>query len=228
MTYYTTPTPASSEPAAPKPVSLVSRPIVKLLAYLVSWFVYSLSFALLGYSVIGVMSVGGTCASGQTAYTIAVQCPQDATVFLPWVIFTGLLAVALAVGLANGIGFQLRVWAWPILFGVLGGLFLLAGEVVGYLLGALFIIMALVPLVIELRASIQRVFIGSFNIFGQQFKEGPKAQPSFSSRKLPNPPDAVRAGIGDWAVAILGFTIPAAAGPYVATVWVAALAASNG
>jgi len=228
MTFYSTPTPASSEPAAPKPVSFVSRPIVKLLAYLVSWFVFSMSFVLLGYSVIGVMSVGGTCASGNTAYVIATQCPESATVFLPWVIFTGLLAVGLAVGLANGVGFQLRVWAWPILFGVLGGLFLLAGEVVGYLIGAMFIIMALVPLVIELRASIQRVFLGSFNIFGQQYKEGAKAQPSFSSRKMPNPPDAVRPGIGDWAIDILGFVIPAAAGLYVATLWVAALAASAG
>jgi hypothetical protein len=227
MTYYSTPTPAS-EPAAPKPVSFVSRPIVKLLAYLVSWFVFSMSFALLGYSVIGVMSVGGTCASGNTPYVIATQCPESATVFLPWVIFTGLLAVALAVGLANGVGFQLRVWAWPILFGVLGGLLLLAGEVVGYLIGAMFIIMALVPLVIELRASVQRVFLGSFNIFGQQFKEGAKAQPSFSSRKMPNPPDAVRPGIGDWAIDILGFVIPAIAGLYVATLWVAALAASAG
>ena len=228
MTFYTAPTPASSEPAAPKPVSFVSRPLVKLLAYLVSWFVFSLSFALLGYSIIGVMSVGGTCASGNTPYVIATQCPESATVFLPWVIFTGLIAVGIAVVLANGIGIQLRVWAWPILFGVLGGLFLLAGQVVGYLLGAMFIIMALVPLVIELRASIQRVFLGSFNIFGQQFKEGPKAQPSFSSRKMPNPPDAVKPGIGDWAIDILGFIIPVLAGLYVATLWVAALAASNG
>jgi hypothetical protein len=228
MTFYSTPTPASSEPAAPTPVSFVSRPIVKLLAYLVSWFVFSMSFALLGYSIIGVMSVGGTCASGNTAYVIATQCPEGATVFLPWVIFTGLLSVGLAVGLANGIGFQLRVWAWPILFGVLGGLFLLAGEVVGYLIGAMFIIMALVPLVIELRASVQRVFLGSFNIFGQQFKEGAKAQPSFSSRKMPNPPDAVRPGIGDWAIDILGFLIPAIAGLYVAILWVAALAPTVG
>jgi hypothetical protein len=228
MTFYTAPTPASSEPAAPKPVSFVSRPLVKLLAYVVSWFVFSASFALLGYSVIGVLSVGGTCASGNTAYTIAVQCPENAVVFLPWVIFTGLIAVGIAVGLAGGIGFQLRVWAWPILFGVLGGLFLVGGGVVGYLIGALFIIMALVPLVIELRASVQRVFLGSFNIFGKQFREGPKAQPSFSSRKMPNPPDAIKPTAGDWAIDILGFLIPLIAGYYVATAWVTALAVSTG
>jgi hypothetical protein len=228
MTFYTTPTPASSEPAAPGPVSFVSRPLVKLLAYVVSWFMFSTSFALLGYSVIGVMTVGGTCASGNTPYVIATPCPENAVVFLPWVIFTGLIAVGIAVGLASGIGFQLRVWAWPILFGVLGGLFLISGQVVGYLIGAMFIVMALVPLVIELRASIQRVFLGSFNIFGQQFREGPKAQPSFSSRKMPNPPDAIKPGIGDWAIDILGFVLPAAAGLYVATAWVAALSAGAG
>ena len=228
MTSYTPPTPAGSTPAAPKPASFASRPLVKLLAYVLSWFIFSTSFALLGYTVIGVMSVGGTCASGNTAYTIAVQCPESAVVFLPWVIFTGLIAVGLGVALANGIGFQLRVWAWPILFGVLGALFVIAGQVVGYLVGAMFIIMALVPLVIELRASVQRVFLGSFNIFGQQFRESAKAQPSFSSRKMPNPPDAVKAGIGDWAVDILGFLVPAVAGLYVATLWINALGASQG
>ncbi len=75
-----------------------------------------------------------------------MQCPQAAVVFLPWCIFTGLIAVGIAVVLANGIGFQLRVWAWPVLFGVLGGIFALSGELVGYLLG--FIVPALGGLVV--------------------------------------------------------------------------------
>jgi hypothetical protein len=227
MTFYTSPTPASSEPAAPKPVSFVSRPLVKLAAYLLSWFLFTLSFGLFGFAVLGVMSVGGACASGQTAYVIANQCP-DSTAFIFPGIFGGLIAVGLAVALASGIGFQLRVWAWPILFGVLGGLFLLGGGPVGYGVGAMFVIMALVPLVLELRASVQRVFLGSFNIFGQQFKESPKAQPSFSSRKMPNPPDAVKPGIGDWAIDILGFIIPAIAGLYVAAAWTGELIVSKG
>jgi hypothetical protein len=227
MTFYTSPTPASSEPAAPKPVSFVSRPLVKLVAYLLSWFLFTLSFGLFGFAILGVMSVGGTCASGQTAYVIAHQCPDSTNFIFPGII-GGLIAVGLAVALAGGIGFQLRVWAWPILFGVLGGVFLLAGQLVGYLIGAMFIIMALVPLVLELRASVQRVFLGSFNIFGQQFKESPKAQPSFSSRKMPNPPDAIKPGIGDWAIDLLGFIIPAIAGLYVAALWTGALIVSQG
>jgi hypothetical protein len=227
MTFYTSPTPASSEPAAPKPVSFVSRPLVKLVAYLLAWFLFSMGFALFGFAIIGVMSVGGTCASGNTAYVIANQCPDSANFIFPG-IAAGLISLVFGIGFANGIGIQLRVWAWPILFGVLGGLFLLAGQLVGYLLGAMFIIMALVPLVLELRASVQRVFLGSFNIFGQQFKESPKAQPSFSSRKMPNPPDAVKAGIGDWAIDILGFIIPAVAGVYVAAAWTGELVVSRG
>jgi hypothetical protein len=226
MTFYTAP--AAPEPAAPKRASLVSNPLIKLVAYLASWFIYAASFTLLVASFVAVISVGGSCASGNTPYQITRPCPVDATAFLPWVIVTGLIAVGIAVGLANGIGFQLRVWAWPFLFGILGAGFLLAGGAVGWGIGALFIVMALVPLVIELRGSVQRAFLGSFSIFGQQFREGPKAQPTFSSRKMPNPPDAVKPKPGDWAIALLGFAASAYAGYYVAVLWVASLHAGRG
>ena len=227
MTYYTAPTPATPEPAAPKRTSILANPLFKLLAYVVSWFVYSTSFALL---VLSLASLGGlgSCASGNTPYVIENQCPDLVVDFIPWVIFTGLIGVALGVVFANGIGIQPRVWAWPFLFGILGAGFILAGGGVGWGVGALFVVMALVPLVIELRASVQRVFLGSFSIFGQQFQEGPKAQPSFSSRRMPNPPDAVKPKAGDWAIALLGFLIPVVAGIYVATIWVASIAGSKG
>ena len=214
MTVTTTPT---------KAVGFTSRPLVKAVAYLLAWFLFSLSFMLLVYSVVSVIEVGGTCASGNTAYVIAVQCPQDATVFLPWCIFSGLIAVAIGVVFANGIGIQPRVWAWPILFGSLGGLFVAAGGAVGWGVGAMFIIMALVPLALELKASVQRVFLGSFNVSGQQFRESPKAQPSFSSRKMPNPPDAIKPSPGAWLFALFGFAIPCILGYMLATAWVNAL-----
>ena len=216
---------------APKPVGIASLPVVKLLAYLVSWFGFSLSFVLFGYAIEAVGAVGGTCASGNTAYVIQTPCPAAAD-FIPWVIFSALIAVGIGVGFANGIGLQTRVWAWPILFGVLGLFFLAAGifggQLVGWIIGAMFIVMALVPLVIELRASVQRVFLGSFDIFGHQFYEGPKAQPSFSSRRMPNPPDAIRPNAGSWAIAWLGFIVAAGAGYFVAVSWINALAASQG
>ncbi|HEX4444984.1 MAG TPA: hypothetical protein VHZ81_15545 [Galbitalea sp.] len=225
MTFYTAPTPATPEPAAPKRTSVIANPVFKLFAYLIAWFVFSASFTLF---VEAISTVQGSCASGNTPYVIARPCSADVLDFIPWVIFTALIAVGIAVVFANGIGFQLRVWAWPLTFGILGAGFIGAGGGVGWGIGALFIVMALVPLVIELRASIQRVFLGSFNIFGQQFKESPKAQPSFSSRKMPNPPDAVKPKLGDWAVALLGFVIPLLAGYYVALLWVSALHASQG
>jgi hypothetical protein len=228
MSFSTVPTPAAPQPVAPKSSTVLANPLLKLVAYLASWFIYTASFTLLIDSFAAVLAVGGSCASGNTPYEITRPCPVDATAFLPWVIFTGLIAVGLAVVFANGIGFQLRVWAWPFLFGILGTGFLLAGGAVGWGVGAVFIIMALVPLAIELRASVQRVFLGSFNIFGQQFREGPKAQPSFSSRTMPNPPNAVRPRVSDWAIALLGFLIPAAAGIYVAALWVGSLHASQG
>jgi hypothetical protein len=206
-----------------KRVSFISRPVVKIVAYLLSWFLFSLSLVLLVYSVLSVAEVGGACASGNTAYAIAVQCPQDATAFLPWVIFSGLIAVAIAVVFANGIGVQPRVWAWPILFGGLGAIFVLGGGPVGWGVGGLFIVMALVPLALELKASVQRVFLGSFNVFGQQFRESPKAQPSFSSRTMPNPPDAITPSPGAWLFAFFGFAIPCVLGYMLATAWVNAL-----
>ena len=228
MTFYSTPTPASSEPPAPKPVSFNNRPLVKLLAYVLSWFIFSVCLALTAYSALSVASVGGYCASGSSAYVIQHQCPAVAVDFLWWTIIVGLIAVGIAVGLAGGIGIQLRVWAWPALFIGGGVLFLLWNNFTGYLCGIIFLIMGAVPLVLEFRASVQRVFLGSFNIFGQQFQESPKAQPSFSSRKMPNPPDAIRPNARDWAIDLLGFLVPAVAGLYVATVWFFSVAVSTG
>jgi hypothetical protein len=228
MTFYSSSTPAAPEPTVPKPVPFIRSPIIKLAAYVLAWFIVSTSLALVAYAFLSVGSVGGTCASGNTAYAIQVQCPQLALEFGIWPIFTGLFGVLLAVTLAGGIGIQIRVWAWPALFIGGGVLFLLGGGVVGWLCGILFLLIGLVPLALELKASVQRVFLGSFNIFGQQFRESPKAQPSFSSRKMPNPPDAIKPGIGDWAIDILGFIVPAIAGLYVATIWVAAVTGATG
>ena len=115
-----------------------------------------------------------------------------------WVTFTALVAVGIGVGLANGIGCHPRLSAWPCLLAP-GGLHLLA-----FISGA----------------GAVGLITGSSSIFGKQFREGPRAQPSFSSRTMPNPPGAVAPWhrgtvapkIVDWAVAILGFILPACGG----------------
>ena len=228
MTIYSTPSSVPSEPAAPKPVKFTSRPVVKLAGYVIPWFIFSLCFFLSGYAFASVLAVGGYCASGSSAYVIKTQCPALATDFLWWTIIVALIAVALGIGFAGGIGIQLRVWAWPITFGILGAVFIAGGGGVGWGVGLVFVVMALVPLVLEFRASVQRVFLGSFNIFGQQFKESAKAQPSFSSHTMPNPEGAIKPGIGDWAISILGFLIPLAGGFWLATFWVAELLYGQG
>jgi hypothetical protein len=40
---------------------------------------------------------------------------------------------------------------------------------------------------------------------------------------MPNPPDAIRPTIGDWAIDVLGVAIPIVAGYYLATIWVVAV-----
>ena len=168
----------SSDPARP---SWRNSPIVRFFGSVLSWFLFSLSFVLLVEAVIGVASVGGTCASGNTPYVIAHQCP-DVAIWAAPSVFGGLIAVGLGVWLTQGFGPSLSNLAWPILFGGLGGLFLVEGvssaDPVGYILGGIFIIMGLVPLVLSLRASAQRVVLGAINLRGDRFTEGEHAKPT--------------------------------------------------
>ncbi len=88
----------------------------------------------------------------------------------------------------------------------------------------MFEIMGLVPLVLNLRASASRVFIGTANIMGQRFVEGSRARPSMTMRAPANPEGAVPVRAGD---VLLALVIPLAsgwAGVYVALAWYANVA----
>lgn len=213
---------------APPAQRFLASPFARLLGAVVGWFVYLLSFTLLVRSFVDVAGVGGFCASGQSAYVIAHQCPPGATIFVPWVIFTGLIAVGLSVWLSGGFGMPLVAWAWPILFCVLGAGFLAEGyfaaDVTGWLLGAMFEIMGLVPLVIALRAGAGRVFIGTANIMGQRFSEGDKARSSMMMRAPANPDGAVSRRAIDVLLALILPLASASAGAYLALVWYAGVA----
>jgi hypothetical protein len=194
------------------PSGLRALPITRLVGALGSWFLYSLNFTLFVYSVTAVVAVGGSCASGNTPYVIAVQCPKNADAFLPWCIFGALLAIGIAVYLGQGFGTQLIMIAWPVLFCGLGALFLVeffgTGDPTGLIIGLLFEIMGLIPLAIEFRGSVQRVFLGSVNIRGERFFEGPRARRSLMSPSTPNPDGAVSPTAADWllsaGIAIVG------------------------
>lgn len=174
-----------------------------------SWFLFALCFTLLFQVSSTVMGLGGFCANGGP-YVIAVECPANVAAFAPLSIFGGLAAVAISAFFAQGFGTPLVTWAWPTLFCGLGlaflGEFFSTGDPVGLVIGAMFEIMGVVPLVLELRGSPQRVFLGQFTATGMQFYEGDKARTSMLSRKEPNPEGAVQPTAANWAMS-LGITV---------------------
>lgn len=196
-------------PAASVPLSWRDAPLVRVLGSALSWFLFTLSFTLLFQVSLAVMALGGSCASGGP-YQIEVECPEGVVAFAPLSFFGGFLAVAVSIFLARGFGTPLLSLAWPILFVGLGGAFLmtffLGQDLVGLIVGGLFVVMGLAPLVLELRASPQRVFIGQRAADGRQFYEGEKARRSLVSMQRPNPEGAIPATAGHWALA-LGVTI---------------------
>lgn len=187
-----------------------------------SWFLFSLSFTLLYQVSITVMSLGGSCASGGP-YEIAVECPDNVAAFAPLSIFGGLIAVGIGVFFAQGFGTPLGTWAWPVLFVGLGSAFMLAfifgQDIIGLILGGMFIIMGLVPLVLEIRGSVQRIFIGQRDAAGAQFYEGPRARRSLLSPAAPNPEGAVQVTAGHWVVALAITIVSAGLGWLLGLSW---------
>ncbi|MBX3100476.1 MAG: hypothetical protein KF761_12970 [Salinibacterium sp.] len=213
----------SSLPAFPGRLS----PLLRVLGSAASWFLFALSFTLLFHVTFSVMALGGSCASGGP-YEIAVECPDSVAVFAPLSIFGGLIAVGINAFFARGFGTPLTTWAWPILFCGLGGAFLAAffgtGDPVGLILGVMFELMGLIPLVIEFRGSPQRVFLGQRAATGDQYFEGDRARRTMLSPNSPNPEGALPPTLGGW-LAVLVITIGfAVLGYWVAGVWFAAVA----
>jgi hypothetical protein len=188
----------------------------------VSWFLFALNMSLLFFVSFTVMSLGGFCASGGP-YVIETECPENVVAFAPLSVFGGLFAVAIALFFAQGFGTPLIVWAWPILFGSLGGAFLYSffeyGDATGIIIGVLFLAMAAAPLVLEVRASPQRVILGTVSASGLRFREGDRARRSMMNMGAPNPEDAIPATSMHWALALGVAVIPAWAGYYVARLW---------
>lgn len=196
--------------------------IVRMAGSAASWFLFSLSFTLLFQVSLAVMTLGGSCASGGP-YEIAVECPDNVAAFAPLSIFGGLIAVAIGALLSQGFGTPLTTWAWPVLFIGLGIAFLLpfiyGQDVTGLIIGVVFIIMGAVPLLLEIRGSVQRIFIGTRDAAGNRFYEGPRARRSLMTPGEPNPEGSVPPNFGNWALAIgitavaivLGYTLGVAA-----------------
>ena len=202
-------------------------PLLRVAASASSWFLFALSFTLLFQVTFSVMALGGSCASGGP-YEIAVECPDSVAIFAPLSIFGGLIAVAINAFFARGFGTPLTVWAWPILFCGLGGAFLFAffgaGDPIGLILGVMFEVMGVLPLLIELRGNPQRVFLGQRTANGAQYFEGERARRTLLSPTTPNPEDAVSPTLGAWLAVIVitvGFVV---LGYWVAGLWFASVA----
>lgn len=211
----------STSPAA---TSWRDSPLVRVLGSAGSWFIFAMSFSLLVNVSTAVMAVGGSCASGGP-YEIAVECPDGVAAFAPLSIFGGLIAVAIAIFLAQGFGTPLTTWAWPILFCGLGAVFLmsffLSGDPVGLIIGILFEAMGVAPLILELRGSPQRVFLGQRAANGAQFYEGERARRSMMSMGEVNPEGSIRPTAAHWVFALaitIGFSY---LGYLVAGLWFA-------
>jgi hypothetical protein len=89
-------------------------------------------------------------------------------------------------------------------------------EIIGYLLGAMFLVFALIPLILALRASAQRVFLGAVNSAGVRFYEGENARQiplsvSFSDSDNPVRPTAV-----NWLASIVIWLVSSGVGFWLA------------
>lgn len=195
--------------------------ITRVVGSALSWFLFVMNLYLLFLVSTAVLSIGGSCASGGP-FEIAVQCPDNVG-FAPLSIFGGLFAVVVALFLARGYGVPLVVWAWPLLFGSLGGLFLAAffftGDITGLVIGGMFELMAIAPLIVEIRGSLQRVLIGTVDARGIRFQEGPRARRSFMSTGAPNPEGAVKPTILHWLASLVIAGGSGYAGYVVANLW---------
>lgn len=202
----------------------LDAPIWRVIGSIASWLLFSLSFSLLYMGSATVMGLGGFCASGGP-YVIETECPAAVVTFVPLSIFAGLFAVAIGLFVARGFGTPLVSWAWPVLFVGLGVAFLISstqpGAITFLLIGIMFVVMGAVPLVLEIRSSVQRLLLGTTNIEGAQFAVGDRVRPSILGHqfglKRGDEREPIPATAGDWALSLGILVVSVGLGIYLAT-----------
>lgn len=147
-------------------------PGVRVAGAFVSWAGYIACFTLLFLVSYTLGTLGGSCASGGP-YVIEVPCPDNVAIFAPTAIFGGFFFAGVALFFTGGFGAPLVVWAWPILFVGLSVPFFLsvpADPVLGIVLGLLFFVMGMVPVVFLLRQPDPwQLFLGIRDVTGRPF-----------------------------------------------------------
>lgn len=188
-------------------------PVVRITGAFISWAGYITCFTLLALVSYTVGTLGGSCASGGP-YVIDVPCPDNVALFAPISIFGGFLFVGVALMFAGGFAAPLVVWAWPILFVGLSVPFFLSvptDPVLGILLGLMFFVMGIVPVVFVLRQpDAWQLFLGVRNVSGRPFLTvGDRRRfgvpPAFARGSHRSTAAAVQPRLRDWILS-LGIT----------------------
>jgi len=186
------------------------------------WLLFALCFSLLYLGASTVMGLGGYCASGGP-YEIETECPEAVVLFVPLSIFGGLAAVGIGAFLSGGFGTPLLSWAWPTLFVGLGIAFLLAstqpGGITFLFVGLMFLVMGAVPLVLEWRVSVQRLFLGERDLAGVRFAVPDSSRVSILGHRFRTRADdgqPIPATARDWALSLGTTAVSVTAGVYLA------------
>jgi hypothetical protein len=189
-------------------------PIWRVVGSAASWLLFTFCFSLLYLGSTVVMGLGGYCASGGP-FVIETECPDAVTATMPLSIFGGLAAVAIGVMFARGFGMPLVAWAWPVLFIGLGLAFLIAstqpGGITFLIIGILFLVMGAAPLVLEVRASVRALFLGTTNVAGVKFEQTERGRTSYLQANRwdrSESDETITPTAGDWTLA-LGIAIVA-------------------
>jgi hypothetical protein len=201
--------------STPATTARFASPLWRVLGSFVSWLLFTFCFALLYLGASVVMGLGGYCASGGP-YVIEVECPAAVAYTMPLSIFGGLAATFIGGYFARGFGVPLISWAWPVLFIGLGAAFLIAstqpGGITFLIVGVLFVGMGLFPLVLEVRASIRNLLLGTTNVSGATFVQSGSGRTSFLQvgrwNRSSESEEPVAPTAGDWTLS-LGLAIVA-------------------
>lgn len=197
----------------------------------VSWTAFAFFFLDLFQSASIVLGLGGYCASGGP-YVIETECPDAVVAFTPLSIFGMLAAVAIAVIFARGFGVQLVGWAWPILFVGLGvGFFVGAaggqGVVVNILLGVMFVVMGLAPVVLVVRAGgLAATLVGTVSLGGRRFAQTEGAPRYFGIAPMARADGEGSATGTDWLISLGLWIASVALGAWASVAAFAAVAGS--
>ncbi|MFN4001290.1 hypothetical protein [Microcella sp.] len=215
---------------APTPRTGRDHPATCVLGSAFGWFAGSLAITLLFQAVTALSDLGGYCARGGP-FEIAVECTDAIVAFTPTSIIGGLVAVFIGSVLAQGFGVSMLAFAWPALFVSLAVTFfrsfLLYADLSGLLIGIMFVVMGLAPLVLMLRSAPQRMLLGRVDAQGRPFWEAHPARPHALSLRTPPAPGENHPTAGDWILALVTAIVPTLAGIALGIAWFGAVAAAT-